>query len=238
MDRRNRYCATCEQLAVHDEEGRCTWCDNPISKNYRQRRDFGRPQKMTVDQVEQAWDWYQEEGISLRACADRLWPDTGYASVKSCANGLHQAWHRRGHQLRDKVELMRERNLVHGLARRGRIDPAHRHQVRVKSGEVRGVQCLGVTVRGVACSRPAVAGGEWCRVHDPETGPAFLEMLNQARRKALEEADHSGGRAGGVGARGQRGGAHGSEAGETSDSPGVPAPLPSGAGGCLVRVAV
>jgi len=76
----------------------------------RHRRDAN----LTRAQVRAAYVLYRDQGLSLRALGALLYERFGYASPHSCANSLHDLFKGEGFELRDKNELMAQRNYRHG----------------------------------------------------------------------------------------------------------------------------
>lgn len=187
-----RWCPTCAETTLPTDRGVCGWCDQPFPRNRVKRKDLGRPRTVTVEQVEEAYAWY-EEGLSLRGCAARLLPATRAASAGALAETLRKQWQLRGYQLRDRVEAMVKASTIHGRARRGENrDPQYRHDLRVRLGQIRAVRCLGLTKTGDRCRRPALAGGEYCVMHDPERREPLLAALADSRRRRAEARDSDG----------------------------------------------
>jgi hypothetical protein len=185
-------CPGCLQLVFASESGACPHCDRrlvssvppepPLTGRYSKRfATRGHPIMMSSDQVAEAYRWYTDHGLSLRRCAERLWPDTGYASPKSCAAMLAEQWRIRDWPLRDRIAATVTASYRHGKAR----DPVHRRRQRKARGEIRGVQCAGTKTTspqlGRPCQRAALADSQYCHSHDPRFAEAREATLELAR---------------------------------------------------------
>jgi hypothetical protein len=75
-----------------------TTLDTVKTRNRSRRSDS----KLTEEVVKKAWRRYKR-GKSLRAVADELWEELGYASSHACTVALHQAFRLEGYKLRPRV---------------------------------------------------------------------------------------------------------------------------------------
>lgn len=183
-------CPVCATRVLLDRRGRCVWCDHPIatppSKRPKARANVNRgvPVLMGDDVLERAHEMHQA-GASLRQCARELLAGTGYASEKSLVMALGTQFRHRGWYVRHRIEATVKASTVHGRARRGQVDPAYRHEGRLRRGEIAGVICAGVLTqgpdKGQRCRRAARAGSEYCRVHDPARREQVLAEAANAR---------------------------------------------------------
>ncbi len=164
--------------------GKCVWCDTPTAPRAPRRR--GKPTGvygyLTDTQVRAVHRLYAD-GMSLRACAARIFPRTRYASERSCANALHDHFVRLGLPRRDRIEATVAASTRHGLAR----NPQHRRELRRASGEIAGRTCDGRKMtypgKGRPCRRPALAGSDYCIGHDPERRAEVVATLADARAR-------------------------------------------------------
>ena len=164
-----------------DDRGCCVWCDTPT----RHKRGGGKPVGvygyLTDDQVRALHRVYLG-GLSLRQVAARILPRTRYSSVHSCANSLFDHFVRLDLQRRDRISATVAASTVHGLARRGKVDPAHRRRLKIARGEVIGVMCTATVARtGTPCQRAALAGGRFCVGHEPARAGERALILAAAR---------------------------------------------------------
>jgi hypothetical protein len=127
--------------------------------------------------------------MSLRAIAAEIWERFGYASPKSAAVCLHDAFRREGYELRDRIEATRVASTKHGRApRRGR-DRSYKRWLREVRGDYQPI-CVGVKRnapgRGRRCSLPASRGSVYCHQHDPNREQE--RRLHMASMRALRAA--------------------------------------------------
>lgn len=184
-----RWCPTCAEQVTPLPGGACVWCDTPTAA--RAPRKTGPPRGvygyLTDDQVRAVHRLYAQ-GLSLRQCADRILDRTRYSSRMSCANALGEHFARLGLPRRERIEATVAASTVHGLAPRGGVDPAHRRRLKVARGEVLDrPPCAGVRAsyprKGAPCSRPAMAGSDFCIAHDPERRAEIVAGLADARSR-------------------------------------------------------
>jgi hypothetical protein len=169
-------CPTCRTRVLLGRSGRCVWCDTQVATppagrpKARANANRGVPVLISDELLERAHAMHMD-GMSLRGIAAQLHPETAYSSPKSLVEGLRTQFRHRGWYVRPQREATIKASTVHGKAPRGRVDPAHRHSLRVARGEIRGVQCAGIKMqpprKGQRCSKPALQGSDYCRYHDP-----------------------------------------------------------------------
>lgn len=196
------YCSKCAQVSLLTRGGLCAWCDHPVAPRAAKTPPATRPKAgananrgvpvlMGDDVLEHARDLYAT-GKSLRAVARELLSTTGYSSEKSFVMALSAQFRHRGWPLRGRIEQVVMAQTVHGLARRGNVDPGYRAAQRRKRGEVRGVMCSGVRThyprKGEPCQRPARAGSHYCASHDPALAAARDANLREARSRIGAQA--------------------------------------------------
>lgn len=159
------------------------------------------PYGVSEDQLEEARRVYEEEQVSLREIARRIFSDTyGYSSERSLSEVLYNAFRSRGWPLRSQSDATRLRNWKHGLKQRGQTNEqqtAYRHWHAQQRGwnAVKGpgnAQCAGVRQssprKGQRCRRPSMDGSDYCYSHDPARKAQRDAHLEQAREKLpLEE---------------------------------------------------
>ena len=143
---------------------------------------------LTFDQVRACHRLYMA-GESIRSIARQIHPRTRYASVASCANGLHQQFVLLGLPRRDRIAASVAASTIHGLSRRGQRDRDHRRAQRRASGDILDrPPCAGVRVqyprKGAPCQRPAQVGSDYCIAHDPTRAEERAERLRRAREAA------------------------------------------------------
>jgi hypothetical protein len=155
------------------------------------------PKRMTEEQLQQARALYVR-GLSLRAVAAQLHPDTLYATVNSCAEALYSLFKRRGWKLRPQREVTIARNLKHGRKKRARANDderAYRHWLAKQRGwtAVHGPgrpRCKAVKVQSPGKGKPrthrAQEGSEYCFAHDPKR--ALERQAITARMRARQPA--------------------------------------------------
>lgn len=185
------WCPRCRAMEATTSDGCCVWCEtqtggNTVYDRPPQRANAGVPYLADDEVLLEARRLYLT-GMSFRRVAAELHSRTAYASAKAFANQLHASFTYRGWKARDRVDATVAASWKHGL----HGDPAHRARLRRRSGEIRGVMCKGVRQqypkKGEPCSRPALAGGEWCIAHDPKLKELRDAQLRQARRAAGRE---------------------------------------------------
>ena len=134
-----------------------------------------------------------QQGMSLRELAAQILPRTRYNTVNGCASGILRGFARLGLERRDRVEATVAARTVHGLARRGNVDPAHRRALKVARGEILDrPQCAGHKTtypgRGRPCRALAMAGSPYCAQHAPERQDQVREHLAHARARQAATA--------------------------------------------------
>lgn len=181
------YCFTCQADTLLTQKGACSWCEDKIANRPpRARYGIGSHSYIGSEEFYQAAYKRYQTVRSIRGVAAEVWQQMGYASINSCANSLHEAWHARGWPMFSKSYA----NTIHGKSRRDHKDQAHRHALRVARGEIRGVKCAGVRKqyprKGEPCSLYALTGSSYCRHHDPAR--EHERHTHLARIRAIKEA--------------------------------------------------
>lgn len=158
------------------------------------------PYGVSEDQLEAARRVYEDEQVSLREIARRIFPDTyGYANERSLSEVLYNAFRNRGWRLRSQSDATRLRNWKHGLKPRGQTNEeqnAYRYWHAQQQGwsAVQGpgnAQCAGVRQqpprKGQRCGHRAMAGSDYCYSHDPARKAEREAHLAHARAKVPPE---------------------------------------------------
>jgi hypothetical protein len=154
-------------------------------RRYTRRRDA----RLTPAQIDAAWKLY-EGGWSLRRIALALWEKYGYASPKSAAVCLHDAFRLEGRQLRDRLEATKAASTTHGRASRNirgtRAYGPYRRWLREQRGNYRPI-CIATKKnppgRGKPCTLPAIAGSKYCVSHDPARDAERRARLAELRSR-------------------------------------------------------
>ncbi len=136
---------------------------------------------LTFDQVRACHRLYMA-GESLRSIARQIHPRTRYASVASCANGLHRQFVLLGLPRRERAEAT-------GAANRARGTGLTRRELAIRRGDILGRPlCAGVRQRyprkGAPCGARAQADSDFCVAHDPDRADERAEFLRRAREAA------------------------------------------------------
>lgn len=181
------YCFQCGADTIVTRLGYCSWCDEKIANETTPSRyPTGRKSYIgDEDLYRRAYEEYLEVRSLRRVCA-RIWQDAGYTSLKSCHNSLWEAFRARGWQMYTRSYA----RTTHGLARRGRVDPTHKRNMRIKRGEIHGRLCKARRTqypdKGARCRRHATYGSDYCYQHDPANHDqirAHLDRIREASRR-------------------------------------------------------
>lgn len=163
----------------------------PAGTQPRRYKSVRPESKMTLAQIRAAHELYLD-GKSLRVLGRELCERYGYASARSCANSLSEAFIREGLPRRDRIEACIAASSTHGMARREKRKAntldyrVLRKRQRIARGEARGVKCCAlVDKQGRCIPRPcrnaALAGGDYCHQHDPVRRDRVIAMAANAR---------------------------------------------------------
>ena len=181
------YCPTCRTRSLLSHSGKCVWCDTQVAVREEPRKkkaNAGIPVLMQDDVLEDARRIY-ETGRSLRSIAAELLPRTDYASVRSLAAALSQQFRHRGWPVRGRIEQTVLASTKHGHLRRDHRNPAYVRAQRIARGEIANRPCQGVRLaypkKGQPCSRPALAGSDYCYQHDPANREKVVAICAQMR---------------------------------------------------------
>lgn len=148
----------------------------------RRRSNAGKPIRMGEETLRRARELYGS-GLSIRAVARELHPDTAYATPASLAASLYEQFRLRGWTLRDQRAVTAARNHRHGLATRDGDRAAYRRHWR----RGRSKPCAGVKTQppgvGKPCSRRAMKDSDYCIAHDPARAEWRDEHLAELRAR-------------------------------------------------------
>jgi hypothetical protein len=178
------YCFACGADTIVTKSGVCSWCDERIAQPAtKSRYPTGRKSYIGTEEFYRAAYEAYLERRSLRSVCKDIWQEAGYSSLKSCHNSLWEVFRARGWQMYTRSYARTK----HGLARRGRVDPAHRRRMRIQRGEMSGKRCAGVRRqypnKGAACKRYASAGSDYCWSHDPKHHAHIAKHLDELRQR-------------------------------------------------------
>jgi hypothetical protein len=128
----------------------------------RKHRKANQLMKVTPEVLAEAYGRY-EDGLSVRAVAAEVFDRTEYATMRSCANGLRDAWANRGWPLRDRAAATAQAN-------RERVEgmPQCRH-ISQASGR-----------KGQRCPRRTMKESGLCWHHEPERIAEGLARIRAA----------------------------------------------------------
>lgn len=168
----------------------------------RSGRQFGprpthKPPKNISDELLLECRRLYASGLSIRQVAERVHPQTTYASVNACKTALFSLFRTRGWKLRPQAEVTRARNFKHGRKARGisnTSDVAYRHWLKNQRGwkRVSGPgqpTCKGIKKqhprKGEPCTHPAMEGSEFCYSHDPQRELERQAICARMRAKGI-----------------------------------------------------
>jgi hypothetical protein len=185
-------------LGVKAERRCCPVCLTRAQRlGINERNDRGHfrgvPRKISDEQLEALYRLYVERKWSVRKIAEQVWEQFGYKSQRACTNALHSAFRQQGYELRDRIEASIIASTKHGLAAKHgpRIGYARykreRHELyHGKNSKPYRPTCKGVKTtspnKGKPCTRPAMAGSDYCWGHDP--GREQERVANMAAMRA------------------------------------------------------
>ncbi len=177
------WCRSCRSTIGATTELRCPWCDTSVSLGAKRGKKFDRHfLRITPELMRHAYQLHAS-GASIREAARIVFPSTTYASEKSCAVSLAEAWKKRGWRTRShKVAMTRfnQRNTV--APPKGTPEwRKYRHELRVARGETRGVMCQATTSKAAPCKHAALRDGIYCRQHEPSLADARKEEMRRMR---------------------------------------------------------
>lgn len=136
-------------------------------------------------------------GLSIRQIAERVHPQTTYASVNTCKTSLFSLFRTRGWKLRPQAEVTRARSTTHGRKARGissTKDVEYRHWLAKQRGWKRVSRpgqptCQGVKKqpprKGTPCTKPAMEGSDYCYNHDPRRELERQAICAHMRSRAI-----------------------------------------------------
>jgi hypothetical protein len=189
------HCPTCRaDTILRDDRDSCSFCGTQIisrapARTYGEGKRAARgPAQRCIREplLVEAYELYQS-GLTLRQVAAAILDRTTYASMKSCANGIHEAFRLRGWPLRSQRSVTIARNIERGTPRLpGETDRAYKLRVR-QAREGRQPRCA-ATVRqpagrrrGQPCLHQAMVGSDFCYAHNPERARQREELCARMR---------------------------------------------------------
>jgi hypothetical protein len=150
-------------------------------------RPTHRPAKNITDELLAEARRLYATGLSIRQIAERIYPQTSYASANACKTSLYSLFKTRGWKLRPQPEVTAARNFRHGRKARQQTNEqqnAYRRWLATQRGwtAIQGPGrpiCKGVRRqypgKGKPCQHHALADSEYCYSHDPR-----YELARQA----------------------------------------------------------
>lgn len=155
-----KWCPSCG--AKKNGDARLCWRCYTEAGGHTGRRTSKRPENMTEETIARARELY-EGGLSYRAVAKRLFPETRYASENAMSNQLCAIARRDEWKRRTKAQATTLAN-----RRRGRKVP----------------RCRFIKANGERCKHGASMG--YCWHHRPESLVTGLSQLRKDRAQGLE----------------------------------------------------
>lgn len=167
---KSKQAHTCQPCSMKRKRGRKL----TLPAHDRRRQ----PRHLTEEQLLDARRLYAT-GLSLRDVAERIYPDTSYASVGAASTSLYSLFKTRGWKLRPQREVTRARSTKHG--RKGRKQTreqqnAYRRWLSQQRGW-KAIQGPGRPIctavrqqppgKGNPCKHHALTDSEYCWSHDP-----------------------------------------------------------------------
>jgi hypothetical protein len=157
-----------------------------------------KPKHITEEQLLQARALYAS-GLSLRAVAVQLYPESSYASVGACSTSLYSLFKTRGWKLRPQGEVTAARNFKHGRKPRAQSSEqqnAYRRWLAAQRGwkTIQGPGrplCIDVVRNGARkgqpCQHRALDGSDRCYSHDPARAEQRAAHLAEVRARVAPE---------------------------------------------------
>lgn len=176
------FCPNCNEQCAINAEHRCLWCDAPTREK---KRGGGKPAgvhgKLSDRHLQALHHFHLEQGVSIRELGRRIWEKAGYASPTSAAESISQGFKRL-----HLPALSRQAATVKANERRRQPgspgtanQSAYKRYLRKKNGGYRHCQAVKTQApgKGKPCSHYAMAGSEFCFVHDPDRHDQVAEQL-------------------------------------------------------------
>lgn len=156
----------------HDATRICTWTETPEQRRRRYEKIAAANRKIDDDTLAIAVRLYQEEGLTMRQVAERLFDGVPHMKVERFEEGLRRLFRSRGYAMRTTAESLSGR-----LCRTQKRCAAHNN---------RGRRCGGNVVR-----RPDGSYGDYCWQHDESFSKrrealSHLERMRKRRRWTSE----------------------------------------------------
>lgn len=180
----DRFCPRCRHV-VPTVDMHCAWCNGPVNeRRYYSVSRIGTGSKMTDAQIRAAHVIYAS-GVTLQRVAEMIWENYGYASVESCATGLHKAWHLRGLPQRPKEEVSRATHTRHGMTA-GRRRTTEYWKMQVAALREQHGTCEHVKANGEPCGFTCRPGETTCGYHTPDSLDARRRRMAEVQRIGVE----------------------------------------------------
>jgi hypothetical protein len=129
------WCPNCLEWTSTDAGRPCVWCDTrTIAKRGGWKRpDLQRRSRVSPSQA-RAIHAAHQAGRSLRDLSDAVWEALGYASAKSCLEGIRSAFAREGLTARSRADGTRLSNTQRSMRLPGEDNLAFRRRRRREHG--------------------------------------------------------------------------------------------------------
>lgn len=129
------WCPTCEEWTVTDVGRPCIWCDTTTvaKRGGWKRPDMHKRSHISPAQA-RAIHAAHLDGRSLRDISDHVWETLGYASAKSCLEGIRYALKREGLKYRSRADATRISNTQRSMRNPGETDLEFRRRRRREYG--------------------------------------------------------------------------------------------------------
>ena len=179
-----RYTPICPDCGGKKSEASTKCMDCRRASKWRGKAPLGKQPATCISEelITEAYRLYQQ-GMSLRAVAAKLFKQTSYSSPKSATNGIHQQFVRRGWPLRDRKQLMSERNFRHGKATRAGDKAAYKRWARAAKAAPCSAVKQNAPRKGHPCSLNAMKGSQFCYMHNPQNKAKLESQLAQMRER-------------------------------------------------------
>ena len=129
------WCPECAEFTVTDVGRPCLWCDTPTVKK---RGGWARPDMQAKSRISpaqaRAIHAAHIGGRSLRDLSESTWKALGYASAKSCLEGIRGAFVREGLKGRSRADGTRLSNTQRSMRLPGEDNLAFRRRRRREYG--------------------------------------------------------------------------------------------------------
>jgi hypothetical protein len=144
-----------------------------------------QPSKISVPELRELHARHWAHDVSIRQIARENWEIWGYKNARSAANTIFEMLPTHGLHVRPRASMTAVSNRQRSMRLPGETRNEFKARRRREKGQVRDVMCKGVRAsyprKGAPCSRPALAGSEFCVAHDPERREEILHALERGR---------------------------------------------------------